>query len=231
MLENKIYRFKNFLKGKEWYYRYDIDPPKISIGNPGCAWVISTQNIDSGSIVYSFGAGLDISFDTGISEMFGLRVHLFDPTPKSIEFVRSQNYGSGIVFEEVGIAHFSGKTDFFLPINPDHVSATMGKREEEQEKVEVQVMRLIDIMHKNGHAHLDVLKMDVEGAEYKVIDDILNSGILIYQLLVEFHHRFPENSIRDTRNAVMKLRKAGFGLFNVSDSGEEFSFMNLNFFK
>ena len=231
MLENKIYRFKNFLKGKEWYYNYDIDPPKILIGNPGCAWVFSTLKIDSGSIVYSFGAGLDISFDRQISDMYGLKVHLFDPTPKSIEFIKSQNTGSGIIFEDIGLAHFTGKTHFFLPLNPDHVSATMLKRETLQEKVEVQVMRLNDIMQKNGHRHLDVLKMDIEGAEYKVIDDILNSDIIIHQLLVEFHHRFSENSIQDTRNAIRKLRKAGFGLFHVSDSGEEFSFMKLKFFK
>ncbi|GIS18490.1 MAG: hypothetical protein CM15mP120_04060 [Pseudomonadota bacterium] len=43
-------------------------------------------------------------------------------------------------------------------------------------------------MRDLGHDHLDVLKMDIEGAEYAVLDDMLQSNILPDQLLVEFHH-------------------------------------------
>ena len=33
------------------------------------------------------------------------------------------------------------------------------------------------IMAKLGHSSLDILKIDIEGAEYDVIEDMLSSGI------------------------------------------------------
>ena len=50
--------------------------------------------------------------------------------------------------------------------------------------------RVATLMRDLGHERLDVLKMDIEGAEYEVVADVLASGIDIGQLLIEFHHRF-----------------------------------------
>jgi hypothetical protein len=86
-------------------------------------------------------------------------------------------------------------------------------------------------MEKNKHKYIDILKMDIEGAEYDVIDDLLRSEIEIHQLLIEFHHRFPSLGIKKTRQAVEKLRNAGFALFNVSQIGEEFSFINTKYYQ
>jgi hypothetical protein len=47
------------------------------------------------------------------------------------------------------------------------------------------------------------------------------------QLLVEFHHRWPEIGLLKTRNTVDQLNSAGFRIFDISPSGEEFSFKKL----
>jgi hypothetical protein len=78
-----------------------------------------------------------------------------------------------------------------------------------------------------GHRSIDVLKMDIEGAEYDVISDLLSSRVQVDQLLVEFHHRWPEIGLLKTRNTVDQLNSAGFRIFDISPSGEEFSFKKL----
>jgi Methyltransferase FkbM domain len=83
-------------------------------------------------------------------------------------------------------------------------------------------------MAELGHAHIDLLKMDIEGAEYAVIDDLVDSNIRPAQILVEFHHRMPGIGPERTRHAVLQLRRAGFGLFAVSPSGEEYSFIRVD---
>jgi len=75
-----------------------------------------------------------------------------------------------------------------------------------------------------GNTAIDVLKMDIEGAEYEVLWDLLGCGIRPRQILVEFHHRWPELGIERTRRAVRELNQAGYLIFNVSASGEEYSF-------
>ncbi len=80
-------------------------------------------------------------------------------------------------------------------------------------------------MRELGHEHIDILKMDIEGAEYDVIDDIYKSGIRPRQLLVEFHHRFPGLGVRKTIKAATCLRSMGYRLFSISATNEEFSFI------
>jgi FkbM family methyltransferase len=38
---------------------------------------------------------------------------------------------------------------------------------------------LKDIMNELGHEHIDVLKMDIEGSEYDVLENILNENISV----------------------------------------------------
>ncbi len=225
----RLYRLKNFLKGNEAWYRYDIRLKGLYLGNPSNEWKIFPGSLGPGSVAYLFGAGTDISFDRELVEVYGLNAYIFDPTPKSVEYVKQQKLGPGFTFEATGLADFTGETRFFLPKNPDHVSATMEKQSGSGDFVTVRVERLEDIMKRFGHTRIDLLKMDIEGAEYGVIDDIIRSGIQIGQLLVEFHHRFPGVGIGKTLNAVNSLRAAGYRLFSVSAIGEEFSFYKPGF--
>jgi hypothetical protein len=78
------------------------------------------------------------------------------------------------------------------------------------------------------HSRIDLLKMDIEGAEYAVIDDIVASGIIVKQLLVEFHHRWKEVGVSKTKHAVRKLNAAGYRIFAVSPNGEEYGFLNFD---
>ena len=76
-----------------------------------------------------------------------------------------------------------------------------------------------------GHAHLDIIKMDIEGAEYEVISDIYESEIRPEQILVEFHHRFPGVGIIKTSEALDILKAMGYQQFSVSPTKEEYCFI------
>jgi hypothetical protein len=80
-----------------------------------------------------------------------------------------------------------------------------------------------------GHKHIDVLKMDIEGSEYDVIEDIINSNISITQILVEFHDRLFENGYQKSIKIINALKLKGYEIFAVSESFEEVSFINKNF--
>jgi hypothetical protein len=80
-------------------------------------------------------------------------------------------------------------------------------------------------MSKLNHDHIDLLKMDIEGAEYAVLADILNSGIKIKQLLIEFHHRFGNVSLQQTKDAIQLLNNHNFQTFYIAPSGDEYCFI------
>ncbi len=198
-------------------------------GNNYGGFYVIPSLINSNSIIYSFGIGEDISFDNDIINEFQCQVFGFDPTPKSINWVamKKDDLGSSFNFFEYGLGAETGEVDFYLPKNSDNISGSIVNQinVNENEKVAVLLKSFVDITNELGHKKIDLVKMDIEGAEYLIIDSILESGIEIDQLLIEFHDRFFHNGKELTQNAITKLKKKGYEIYGVSDSLEEISFV------
>jgi len=218
--------FRALLRRDLWQ-GVQIKREKISLGNDGTSWCVCPDGLSASSVVYSFGVGEDVSFDLELIRRFGLRVHAFDPTPRSIEWASRQALPQGFVLHAYGVADFDGIAKFVPPVDPGHVSHTLLERETPWPAIEVPVHRLTTIMKQLGHQRIDLLKMDIEGAEYAVLSDLLASRIPVNQLLVEFHHRWPGVGPERTKQAIRSLNSAGFRIFHVSASGEEYSFWRI----
>ena len=95
----------------------------------------------------------------------------------------------------------------------------------DEETVLCPVRRLETIAADLGHERIDVLKMDIEGFEYGVIDDVLAGSLRPAQWLIEFHHNMMHFVPEQTRRAVKQLEDAGYRLFAVSNVGHEYSFV------
>jgi FkbM family methyltransferase len=212
------------LRGQDLWLGAQIGREKLLLGKEGASWCVCPQELSAASVVYSFGVGEDISFDLALIERFGLQVQAFDPTPRSIEWLQSQTVPPEFVFHAYGVAGFDGSCAFLPPENPVHVSHTIVPRKSSRRAIEVPVHRLGTIMNMLGHEQIDLLKMDVEGAEYGVLADLLTCSIPVKQLLVEFHHRWAHIGIEKTKQAIRALNAAGYRIFSVSPSGKEYSF-------
>jgi FkbM family methyltransferase len=219
-------RLIKVMLGKDFFPRIDGNTTYERLGSIYGGWNVALEGLDGSSIVYSFGIGEDASFDLELIGKLGVTVHAFDPTPKSVEWVRKQDFPPQFVLHEYGLADFDGTAQFFIPKNPNHVSHTLVKASNHSgEAITLPVKRLETIMNELDHDGLDLIKLDIEGAEYGFIEDLVAGTVRPRQLLVEFHHRFPTIGLGKTKEAVGQLRKMGYRLFSVSDSGEEYGFV------
>jgi FkbM family methyltransferase len=224
----KLKRFLKILLRKDFYTKTQYDCLTETHGNPGAAFTICPDEINENSVVYSFGIGTDISFDISITDKYILNIYAFDPTPRSLDWLKTQKLPKNFGYYDFGIASFDGEASFFSPKNTDNVSYSMEKNTfVSSDSVRVKVHRLKTIMGMLRHKKIDILKMDIEGAEYDVITDIVKSDIEIGQLLVEFHHRLISNGLKKTKQSIQELNDADYKIFNVSDNGEELSFMKV----
>lgn len=196
----------------------------IFLGSEYGGWAIPDGYVEKTSVVYSFGVGQDISFDSEMIKKFGVVIHAFDPTPKSVSWVGSQRLPSNFKFYPIGLADFDGDALFIPPDNPEFVSYKMISVRKSERANTFPVKRLATIMAELGHPHIDILKMDIEGSEYAVIDDIRASKIQPSIILVEFHHRWSEFGVDKTKQAINTLRAIGYQLFYVS-ARDEFGFL------
>ena len=189
-------------------------------------WVIRPEGLDASSVIYSFGVGTDIDFDLALIEAFGATVHAFDPTPVSIEWVRARSLPAEFVFHDYGIGARDGTLTFYPPRRASSSHFTPVQRyggEEPADVIEAPVLRLATIREKLGHACIDLCKIDIEGGEYDVIDDLISSDTLPAQLLVEFHHNYATVPIERTLAAITRLREHGYRIFHISERTYEIS--------
>ena len=217
------------LRGEKPVGRVQTRCARRRIGTSYGGGTICPDGLNSESVVYSVGVGEDVSFDLALIRAFGCTVWGFDPTPKSIAWVRRQELVPQFQFSEFGLAGHDGTVSFYTPENPNHVSASIVNRPgTTTDTITVPVRRLKTTMDALGHAGLDLLKLDIEGAEYEVVDDIVSSWgekIPIRQLLIEFHHRFFPDGADRTRRAIDLLNARGFRIFNISQNAIEYSFI------
>jgi FkbM family methyltransferase len=178
-----------------------------------------------GALIYSFGVGEDASFDIAAIAWRGCEIHAFDPTPKAVAWVKAQRFPEGFHFHPLGVAAQDGATRFFAPAVAGHASYSLSPADPEGESMEAEVMRVVSIKGMLGGRAPDVIKMDIEGFEYEVIDDLLRNGPRPKQLLAEFHHDRYGIGRERTVEAVQALREAGYRLFYVSEIGREYGFV------
>ena len=226
-IKGKVRRFRKVVRsllGTDVRVRPTLAVPTMTLGNAHAEWTFCPTGLDESSVVYSVGIGEDVSFDTALIERFGVAVYAFDPTPRSLAWIERQTLPDKLHVVPVGLAGQDGTISVHAPLNPDHVShsvfATGGG-----DRVEVPVKRLVTLMEELGHTRVDLLKMDIEGAEYDVIEDLADSKVEVAQLLVEFHHFMDSVPVDLTKRALATLQALGFELIAVSEGGYEYSFL------
>jgi FkbM family methyltransferase len=172
----------------------------------GGKWLCNGYKIAPPCVVYGVGAGTEITFEQAMAARFGCDVQVFDPTPSSRKLFGALEAGRGLgagtlTFHPWGLG----------PVSRDPAQA----RQLTLEGVACQVKTLDEMTAQLGHSHIDVLKIDVEGGEFAILDDLLKRGLLdklrVNQLMIEFHT--PDAaSFTDLARLVGALADAGFVL-------------------
>ena len=177
-----------------------------SLGSEYGRHYASLELLHNQSLIYSFGIGQDITFDLELIDLTGSSIHAFDPTPKSIEWIERQRLPEKFKFYRYGLSDKDGLIPFSSPPNPDWVSYS----EDPAGAFMFPVKRLETIRNELNHTGIiDFLKLDIEGSEYSVLNDILGSDLNPVQMSVEFHGR--KEFIHDWIQSNCKLKS----LYNI----------------
>lgn len=215
------------LVGKELRLKPDID---VHVAKEG-GWWFHPDVLDENSIVYSLGIGEDVDFDLALIRRFDLQVHAFDPTPSSIDWLAARGMPPNFHFHPWAVTAVDGVLKLFPRLKRDGSKSTVmytmvADDRAQDDAIVVPAYCLASILAELGHGRIDILKMDIEGAEYEVLDSLLQSAVQPRQLLVEFHHRFAGIGPEKTAKMIARLRGGGYRIFAISETGREISFMS-----
>lgn len=143
----------------------------------------------------------------------GARITAFEPDGKALACCRANitdNKLAGIDLHEAAVAATEGKIDFYAEDhNPGSLTATtVLPRSEYSKSLAVKAVRLSQYINEE----VDILKIDIEGGEFEVLDELSSSGKLplIKQMAIEYHHHLRKDS--ESLSAFLRiLESSGFG--------------------
>tara|TARA_B100000900_G_scaffold414483_1_gene441243 strand:- start:771 stop:1457 length:687 start_codon:yes stop_codon:yes gene_type:complete len=169
--------------------------------------------LDSNSIIYSGGVGEDMSFDLKLEDKYDCKIFLIDPTQKAIKHyeevkkfydTKINSFTGNIqpdylyniidldpdfdnyIYINKGLYKEKTKLKFYKQSNPNYVSQSLVENMFGNEYDEVEVDSIKNIMKTYNHNKIDLLKLDIEGSEIDVLNQMLDDKIYPTYLCIEF---------------------------------------------
>jgi FkbM family methyltransferase len=169
---------------------------------------------------YSGGLGTDVSFELELIGRYGCTVHGFDPTPRSIEYAEAVSEREPrFRVHPVGLFSEDSEQNFFSPRDNDHVSHSITNLQGTDSYITASCRRVRSMMSELGHDRLDLLKLDIEGAEYAVLDSLAEDGIQPKVLLIDLHLN---PTLEHAVSTVESLLDRGYAAVHVHRSDVSF---------
>ncbi len=191
-------------------------------------WWVDARQMSAGPLLIDCGLGEDISFPLAFLQAFGGKVVGVEPNPRSLNYCRGRVPGNMSVMPKAFWSEPGKKLEFFLPRSqqelPEGAAGVSGSLDGSHEyagdnRLEVETTSLAEILSQQARAECDVLKLDIEGAEYEVLRQLCSSGDIrkAGQVLVEFHHKVTGHTREDTLAVVAQMQRSGFRLVHTED--------------
>lgn len=185
-----------------------------TLGTNYGGWSIPINaKLDTNSIIYSGGVGEDMSFDLKLEDKYRCKIFLIDPTYRAIkhyeevkEFYNTKIYNfsgniqsdylyniidlepnfNNYTYINKGLYKERTKLKFYKQSNPNYVSQSLVKNMFSNDYDEVEVDSIKNIMKTYNHNKIDLLKLDIEGSEIDVLNQMLDDKIYPTYLCIEF---------------------------------------------
>jgi FkbM family methyltransferase len=186
----------------------DPGPPILSLGTEYGAWEVPEGVLGPEPVCWSIGAGGDISFDLELIRRYGARVRSFDPVEEFGRLALQSAAGEPrFSFVHAAITTADGPVRMQLHHEPGTRSVSSAGLYDSVAWVEAPGRTIRSLMSELGDDRIDLLKVDVEGAEYELLPtlDLVAMGVRVFA--VQLHHT---GSVRDARRLVGSLRDQGF---------------------
>lgn len=178
------------------------------LGSDYGGWTIPTDLPAADWTCLCAGAGIDVSFDVELAKRFGARVITVDPTDEARENAAPH---AELEFEQAALWSADGELEMFVAADPAHRTLSSDDLQGTGRSVRVPARGLA------GFPAAELVKLDIEGAEYEVLPHL---GASTRVLCVELH---PTRGVRAAVRAVRHLRARGFRL--VARRGSDYTFV------
>lgn len=173
--------------------------------------------LNESSRVLDLGANYGM-FATAITERFGCNCVAVEPSPEPFRAIPN---GPRIAKVQAAVADQPGVMPFHVA-SDSVCSSLLGKVDTHLQTIDVRVYSLAELLAELGLDRLDLLKVDIEGAEIGMLDacpDELLSRV--GQISIEFHDFCGITPSGEVRRVLRRLHGLGFRAVRMSRVGHQ----------
>lgn len=165
-------------------------------------------DLGPGSVVYVAGAAPDGGVAPGIVARYGCVVHLYDADPRAAEHVaRVAAREPRVAFQPVALWDSAATVTVHAPRLGGYQAHRPAEALGSHESFSAPAQSLAAAMAQEGHDHVDLLCLGVDGAEYRLLDHILRTPVDVRALCVRWSQPAPLERVLES---LGRLREAGF---------------------
>jgi FkbM family methyltransferase len=176
------------------------------VGTAYGGWPVPVQLLSRSSVVYSVGAGGDVTFDLGLIERTGCEVHSFDPTPEAARHVAAHAHPR-LTFHNVAIWTHTGELTMHRAADPRNMALSAVNLQHTDRSAVVRCQTIESARAELGHDSLPLIKLTVDGGEYDLLPQLALARWDTRVLVVALHHNRP---VRAALDLIAALRNQGF---------------------
>jgi FkbM family methyltransferase len=167
--KSMLFQFEEVFMSREYLFKTDKNNPSI---------IDCGANIGFAAIYFNY--------------LFpACTVIAFEPNPESYYLLQKnieQNNLTNVKVYNYALSNENGTIEFFIGNQKGSLHASIFNNRGGERSISIDTKKLSDFI---GNSKFDLLKMDIEGAEDNVLDDLVTSGKLnqIDQYIIEYHHK------------------------------------------
>jgi len=204
--------------------------PLMLVGTYTQGWVISgavVTNARPSPVVYSFGAGKDVSFDLDLINAFVEEekdplVHLLEPDPRSLEWLAKQRLTRRLLLHPFALGRADADIPFWLldKRSGSSVGNELSKTRDSDVEITVPARTAATIHRELGDDWVDLYKVDLDGYEYEVLDQFAPEVINTSHLLLDMHTGTSDilpNILKLATPALRYLNDIGWRVLTVDE--------------
>ncbi len=144
--------------------------------------------LDAGSLVFDLG-GYRGQWTSDIFSMYCCTIHVFEPVIEFADRIEQRFFRNEKIFvHKFGLSNKNQKVQLAV----SETSSSLYKQGNDMR--EVRLVRAIDFMQENYTQKIDLMKINIEGGEYDLLEHLIDSGFVktIKNIQVQFHDFVPE---------------------------------------
>ena len=180
------------------------------LGTQYGGWFVPARLITSDWIVWSAGAGSDVSFDVELLRRFGARVRSFDPFRRHLDEALEQVDGlDGYSVHQVALASSDGPVTLWGSGDPDFGRVSVEEERRGGSSFVAEGRTIASLAAELGDPRIDLLKLSIVGKEYEVLASLDLRALEVQVLCVELNPTVPAKL---ARHRLGHVREQGYAL-------------------